>query len=151
MLRFARTKTQSGFVQFEKYKQECAHIWARQARALSGSAINTYDDSDSDISDMEFSGKMGSMDALAIGTAVSSKLLPYENEVDDLKETLQIASAKIELITNTSTFNDYSGMQSSSGLTRPTKAVKKINRYIRFDGKECIDISFKILTHDENN
>ena len=64
-------------------------------------------------------------------------------EAEQLSDLKQIASAP-SMPSLQKTIDDVQVGMFGPDWVRPTKAVKKVARYIRSDGSECIEVSFKI-------
>jgi len=145
--RFARESKETGFMKYMRYKQQCNKIWTRQMAALAQEAAY---DSDSDGSDVDVDNNVDENER--------DKNDPFANfmgdkaaEVDDLNELIEITSAP----QNTASSSvPQPAVQSapvdlfSGDRVRPAKAVKTIRRYVRSDGTECIEVSFKLSEED---
>lgn len=157
MQKFARKAKVTGFMKAEDYTKQAAGIWKSQVNALKSTMRHRYDSGSDDNSDDDFEGEddLHDTDNEEDYSLFSGDRTSEAAELNALKDIA--AAQNVE-------FPTVGGSSSGDGVTdgnrrtlqdimgpdwvRPAKAVKKIERYIRSDGSECVRVKF-ILTPSE--
>lgn len=158
MQKFARKAKVTGFMKYEDYIKQAADIWKTQVNALKSklkhtSELDSDSSSESDLDLDDFDNDDGEEDySMFTGERTSEAA-----ELSALKDLT--AAPSIDFPDGGSSSSHTGGDKGVNGArsledilgpnwVRPTKVVKKIERYIRSDGQECLRVKF-ILTSSE--
>ena len=123
-----------------RYKEQCNNIWKRQLLALTNDEIYDSDSDDSEVDVDETIDEVDESDPFA------NVLGDKAAEVDDFNELIQLTSGpqNIPQINTSDSDNPVPSVIFDENRKRPAKVVKSIKRFIKPDGTECIEVSFKI-------